>query len=307
MARIASVNVSKVRRTAKRPVESAEAVEGAGLAGDGHSGPGDRQLSLLSTMSMELMEARGVRGVEYGCCGENLDIRGMELHTLLPGAELALGDEVRVLVTGIGKDNSDGHADNVIEGNIFPEQGAFARVVRGGPVEPGMEVAVRADGLRAGVLTASDSVSRGEREDASGPLLLSLLREAGYATIRYAASADDPEALRRRLCLWCDDASLDLLLTTGGTGLSPRDNTPEATEAVTGRRVPGIPEMLRAMSAEKVRTAWLSRGTAGIRRRTLIVNLPGSRRAVEECLGFLLPLLGHALEVLRGDVSRCGG
>lgn len=307
MARIASVNVSGARGMAKHPVESAEAEVDAGLAGDGHAGPGDRQLSLLSTISMELMQTRGVRGVEYGCCGENLDIRGTELHTLLPDAELALGDGVRVRVTGIGKDNSDGHADDVIEGNIFPEQGAFARVVRGGVLSPGMEVGFPSDRFRAGVLTASDSVSRGEREDGSGPLLLSLLRDAEYAVIRYAASADDPHALRRRLSLWCDDGSLDLLLTTGGTGLSPRDNTPEATEAVTGRRVPGISEMLRSMSAEKVPTAWLSRGTAGVRGGTLIVNLPGSRKAVEECLGFLLPILGHALEVLRGDVSRCGG
>jgi molybdenum cofactor synthesis domain-containing protein len=307
MAGIASVNLSPGRKTAKTPVGRAEAIPDEGLRGDGHSGPGERQLSLLSTHSLDLMEQRGVEGVEYGCCGENIDIEGSEMHSLRPGTVLRLGDSVRVEVTSIGKDNSDGHADDVIPGNLFPEQGAFARVLEGGPLERGMAVELEAGPPAAGVLTVSDSAGRGEREDSSGPLLSELLQRAGLRVVRYAIETDDSQELRRRLGRWCEDGFLDLLATTGGTGLSPRDNTPEATAAVMERPVPGIPEMLRSMSAEKVPTAWLSRGTAGIAGSTLIVNLPGSLKAVEECMGFLLPVMEHALEVLRGQVHRCGG
>ena len=307
MATIASVNVSPNRRTRKTPVGSAVAETDQGLRGDGHAGPGPRQLSLLSNISLDLMEQRGVRGVEHGCCGENLDIEGAELMSLRPGTRLLLGDEVVVRITEIGKDNSDGHADNVIAGNIFPEQGVFAAVERGGSVRQGMEVGFLGSGSLAGVLTVSDSASRGERDDLSGPALLRMLEKVGISVTRYAVCSDDAEELSRRLALWCDDGSVDLLLTTGGTGFSPRDNAPEATAAVIERFVPGIPEMLRSLSAREVPTAWLSRGTAGIRKRTLLVNLPGSRKAVEECLELMLPILDHALEVLRGDVSRCGG
>jgi len=156
------------------------------------------------------------------------------------------------------------------------------------------------------VLTVSDSCSRGHREDGSGPAIINLLEEAGYRLADYRICADGVEEVSkavRDLCL----PETSLLLTTGGTGFSPRDMTPEATEQECSRRVPGIPEMLRQLSAEKVKTAWLSRGTAGIRGTTLVINLPGSVKAVTQCVGFLLPVLDHALEVLAGSVTRCGG
>ena len=156
------------------------------------------------------------------------------------------------------------------------------------------------------VLTVSDSCSRGEREDGSGPAIVQALENAGHTLVKYSITEDGEESVARALTELSTPVT-DLLLTTGGTGFSPRDLTPEATEKVCHRKVPGIPEMLRYMSSEKVRTAWLSRGTAGIRGNTLIINLPGSVKAVKECVAFLLPVLGHALEVLRGSVSRCGG
>ncbi len=155
------------------------------------------------------------------------------------------------------------------------------------------------------VLTVSDSCSRGEREDGSGPVIVRLLEEAGYSLVEHRLTEDGIEPVSSALTDLCKPGT-DLLLTTGGTGFSPRDFTPEATCRVSERNVPGIPEMLRYRSSEKVETAWLSRGTAGIRGSTLIVNLPGSVKAVGECVEFLLPLLGHALEVLRGSVTRCG-
>jgi len=166
------------------------------------------------------------------------------------------------------------------------------------------------DGLtaaRAGVMTVSDSCSRGEREDGSGPALREALEGAGFTVTRVAVVPDDRPRIAALLGGWCDEGSCDLILTTGGTGFSPTDCTPEAMHDVIQRWVPGLPEMLRAKSAGKVETAWLSRGLAGIRGTTLIVNLPGSRRAATECFEFLVPLLPHALEVLAGRTFRCGG
>jgi len=161
--------------------------------------------------------------------------------------------------------------------------------------------------LRAAVLTVSTSCSRGEREDSSGPALRSALESAGFAVIRSAVVADDREAIAAALRGWADAGGCSLILTTGGTGFSPTDCTPEATLDVVERLVPGVPELLRSKSAETVPAAWLSRGTAGIRGTTLVVNLPGSRRAVEECFAIMRPLLPHALEVLAGEAHRCGG
>lgn len=155
------------------------------------------------------------------------------------------------------------------------------------------------------VLTVSDSCSRGEREDGSGPAVIELMEKHGYTLADYRITEDGLEPVSLAVAEMCKPG-VDLLLTTGGTGFSPRDYTPEATDRVCGRKVPGLPEMLRQKSSEKVQTAWLSRGTAGIRGGTLVVNLPGSIKAVRECVEFLVPVLKHALEVLGGNVFRCG-
>jgi len=155
------------------------------------------------------------------------------------------------------------------------------------------------------VLTVSDSCAAGLREDGSGPGIIGVMTGAGYTLVESMVVPDGIESVVSALCKLCGGASL--VLTTGGTGLSPRDFTPEATIKVCERLVPGVSEMLRARSAEKVGSAWLGRGCSGIRNGSLVVNLPGSVKAVCECLDFLIPLLPHALEVLAGDVGRCGG
>lgn len=155
------------------------------------------------------------------------------------------------------------------------------------------------------VLTVSDSCAAGLREDGSGPEIVRVMSGAGYTIVESMVVPDGTEPVASALVKLCGAASL--VLTTGGTGLSPRDFTPEATVKVCERLVPGISEMLRARSAEKVGSAWLGRGCAGIRQGSLVVNLPGSVKAVRECLEFLIPILPHALEVLTGDAGRCGG
>lgn len=160
-------------------------------------------------------------------------------------------------------------------------------------------------GFRAYVLTASDAGSRGEREDLSGPAAEELLRTAGYEIAGYAMLPDERDQLAAKMREVADGDLADLLVTTGGTGFSPRDCTPEATADVTERAVPGIPEAMRLFSLQLTPRAMLSRAAAGIRKGTLIVNLPGSPKAVRECLEYILPALEHGLEILRGTASNC--
>ncbi|MGB9839673.1 MogA/MoaB family molybdenum cofactor biosynthesis protein [Thermovenabulum sp.] len=159
--------------------------------------------------------------------------------------------------------------------------------------------------LRVGVITASDRGYRGEREDLSGKVIEEMVKEINGVVEEYKVLPDDLEVIKKEL-INMSDKGLDLILTTGGTGLSPRDNTPEATLAVVEKLVPGIPEAMRMASLAKTPHAMLSRAVAGIRGKTLIVNLPGSPKGVRENLSVILPALPHAVEVLRGEVKDCG-
>ncbi|MFZ5634465.1 MAG: MogA/MoaB family molybdenum cofactor biosynthesis protein [Bacillota bacterium] len=159
---------------------------------------------------------------------------------------------------------------------------------------------------RVGILTASDKGAAGEREDKSAGAIREIIAGLGWQAAVYRIVPDDPEAIRDALTDMVDREGLDLILTTGGTGFSPRDNTPEATKSVIEREVPGIPEVMRAVSLKKTSRAMLSRATAGIRKRTLIINLPGSQKAVRECLEAILDALPHGLEILTGRGGECG-
>jgi molybdopterin adenylyltransferase len=160
---------------------------------------------------------------------------------------------------------------------------------------------------RAAVLTISDRGSRGERDDLSGPAVQDMLRNSGFTIAHYEVLPDDGPLIQERLRSLADDSCMDLIVTTGGTGLTPRDVTPEATLAVIERQVPGIAEAMRFSSLTKTPHAMLSRAVAGTRGRTLIINLPGSLRGARENLQVVLPALDHALEKIKGDQSECGG
>ncbi len=160
--------------------------------------------------------------------------------------------------------------------------------------------------MRAGILTVSDRGARGEREDRSGEILKDRLNKAGFEVVSYQIVPDEYEEILAILIDWCDREGLDLILTTGGTGLSPRDVTPEATRAALEKEIPGISEALRAYGLRFTPHAMLSRGLAGIRGKTLIINLPGSPRAVEESWEVLAPVLRHAIEKIRGSEAECG-
>lgn len=158
-----------------------------------------------------------------------------------------------------------------------------------------------------GIITLSDKGASGLREDKSGPAIKEMLEADGHFQVaEQILLSDDRDVLEKELVRLADEEKVNLVLTTGGTGLSPRDNAPEATLAVAERQVPGIAEYMRAKSFEITPKAMLSRGAAVIRRQTLIINLPGSPKAVRENLGFIMPAIGHGLDIMLGLDGECG-
>lgn len=153
---------------------------------------------------------------------------------------------------------------------------------------------------KAGILTVSDTRSQGLRADTATPLIRRLLEEEGWVVGWTGLIPDDPQRIQERLVELADQQQLPLVITTGGTGLGPRDVTPEATKAVIEREAPGLSEAMRASTATRNPLAWLCRGIAGLRGRTLMVNLPGNPQGAEECLRVLLPILPHALDMMEG-------
>ena len=160
---------------------------------------------------------------------------------------------------------------------------------------------------QAAVITVSEGCSAGTRTDTSGPAVRAMLERAGYRVLHTAVVPDDKLTISRELCRCADELGCDLVLTTGGTGLSPRDVTPEATRAVVHREIPAIPQTMLYASLAITPRAMLSRAAAGIRKGTLIVNLPGSPKAARENLEAVLPALAHGLEMLSGRPADCAG
>ncbi len=301
---VVAVCVSETKGVPKQDVGRARAVEGHGLERDAHAGPWHRQVSLLAEESIEKMRARGL-DVGPGSFAENLTTRGIDLVSIPVGTRLRVGQGVVLELTQIGKECHTGCAIFQQVGEcVMPREGVFAKVLRGGEIETGDAIEV-ARPVSFAVLTVSDKGARGERRDESGDVIERTL--AGIASLAdRRVVPDECERIVEELCRMSDRLGVDLILTTGGTGLGPRDVTPEATRSVIDRPVPGIPEAMRLAGLGKTSHAMLSRAIAGLRRRTLIVNLPGSPKAVEECLAVLMPALPHAMETLRGESGDCG-
>jgi molybdenum cofactor synthesis domain-containing protein len=158
--------------------------------------------------------------------------------------------------------------------------------------------------LTVGILTISDTGARGQRLDESGKIIRDIFSSSGNQVVKYEIVPDEVEIIRQKLAEWADEGATDVIITTGGTGLSQRDVTPEATLSILDKVVPGFAEAMRTKSLEKTPMAMLSRATAGVRGKCLIINLPGSPRAVRECLEVILPAIPHAVEIIKGVVTE---
>ena len=158
--------------------------------------------------------------------------------------------------------------------------------------------------LKLGILTISDKGWQGQREDKSSQAIRDSLSQLDSRVVKYEIVPDEVEVIAGKLAEWADEGSLDIILTTGGTGLGERDVTPEATLSVVGKVVPGFAEAMRAQTFTTTPMAILSRAVAGVRGKCLIINLPGSPKAVRECLGVILPAIPHALEIIKGEVTE---
>jgi len=298
---IKAVCISRERGTIKQNVKEAVLIPRHGLEGDAHAGTWHRQVSLLSQDKVKEFNQRGGMA-EPGDFGENILLEGIDLAALPVGTILECGTP-RLKITQIGKEcHHHCQIYQRVGDCIMPREGVFARVLRGGKIEIGYEMAVEKRTekrkYQAAVITLSDKGSLGEREDKSGPLLQKRLQEAGYEVVEYLLLPDDKEALKKQLIRLSDQRQLDLILTTGGTGFSSRDTTPEATLEIADRNAPGIAEAIRSYSMKITPHAMLSRGASVIRGKTLIINLPGSPKACGESLDCILGSLPHGLDLL---------
>ena len=306
--KVIAVCTSDRKGIQKTPVPSIRLLPGFGIEGDAHAGKWHRQVSLLGLEKIEAFRARGAN-VDFGAFGENIIMEGFDLRSLPVGTRFRIGGALLEL-TQIGKEcHSHCAIYHQVGDCIMPREGVFTVVLEGGEVKAGDEVElIEADPDRpftAAWITLSDKGAAGQREDKSGPLIGEMLTEAGYNVVEGLLLPDGVEALKTQLIRLADQRQVNVIFTTGGTGFSPRDVTPEATIAVCDRMAPGIAEAIRAYSMTKTPKAMLSRAAAGIRKESLIINLPGSPKAVRECLEFLLDPLEHGLEILLGRDGEC--
>ena len=308
MGKVLGICVSEKRGTQKKEVNEAVLKENWGIEGDAHAGDWHRQVSLLSFEKIEAFRERGA-DVDFGAFGENLIVEGYDLRRLPVGTRFRIGEAVLEL-TQIGKEcHSHCEIYKKMGDCIMPREGVFTEVVKGGRIRKGDAVEMEAPSpdrpYTAAVITLSDTGVKGEREDKSGPKICELAEAAGYQIRETLLLADGIEPLKSQLIRLADQRQMDVIFTTGGTGFSERDLTPEATIQACDRMANGIADAIRNYSMTITPRAMFSRAVSGIRGKTLIINLPGSPKAVAEALEFLLPQLDHGLDILRGTGGEC--
>ncbi len=302
MGIVKAVCISPEKGTVKKNVGKAKLIENFGVENDAHAGSG-RQVSLLSYEIEEAFNNKVDIEIGPGVFGENLLVSGFDFKKCAIGTRFSCGDVI-LEITQIGKTCHEGCNIRQVAGDcIMPREGVFAKVVRGGEIAVGDEMKVIPRKHTAAVITASDRCYAGVRDDVSGPLLKNTLVENGYDVISYDLLSDDENVIYEKLKDIADNECPDVIFTTGGTGFSVRDSVPEATIRVGERNVPGISQAIRNYSLEITPKAMLSRAESVIRKRTIIINLPGSPKAVKECVEFVLPALGHGIDILRGEVD----
>ena len=308
MGKILGICISEKRGTEKHEIQEANLVKDWGIEGDAHGGKWHRQVSLLSFEKIEDFRAKGAE-VDFGAFGENLIVEGYDLRALPVGTRFQIGDAVLEL-TQIGKEcHSHCQIYKRMGDCIMPREGVFTEVVKSGHIKVGDEITMippkKDRPFTAAVITLSDKGAAGEREDKSGPKIVEMIKEAGYDVKETLLLPDGRTALEKQLIRLADQRQINVIFTTGGTGFAERDVTPEATIAVCERMANGIADAIRNYSMTITPRAMFSRAVSGIRKRTLIINLPGSPKAVQEALEFLLPHLDHGIGILRGSEGEC--
>lgn len=304
---VKAVCVSKKRGTEKVNVQSALFIEDYGIENDAHAGKWHRQVSLLSYDQVQVFQQKGA-DVHDGSFGENLLVEGIDFQHLPVGTRLQC-QQVILEITQIGKECHNHCQIYQRMGEcIMPTQGVFAKVIQGGNIKVGDQMIVVPhiqEQLTAAVITLSDKGSQGLREDTSGKKVKKILEDHNYRVEEYLILSDEQEQLEQQLIRLSDQRQVNLIITTGGTGFSPRDHTPEATMNIMTRNAPGISEAIRYESMKYTKRAMLSRGASVIRHSTLIVNLPGSTKAVEESMDIIIDTLRHGINVLCQREQEC--
>jgi molybdopterin adenylyltransferase len=302
--KILSVNISEKKGTIKKPVEEIT-LNHYGVMQDAHAGAWHRQVSLLGKESVDRFSQQAGRSIAYGEFAENLTTEGVELVKTSP-LDRFVGQHVELEVTQIGKE-CHGTSCAIFKevGNcVMPKEGIFARVIRQGSVKPGDVLKYVPRVFRFHVVTLSDRASRGDYEDRSGPRIIEILkqhfeqRQRGIH-IDHSIIPDDAGSLSVSVEKAVYE-ELDVIITTGGTGIGPRDITVETIEPMLDKEIPGIMEMIRVKYGEKKPNALLSRGVAGLIGGTLVYTLPGSVRAVNEYMSEILKTMEHLIYMRHG-------
>lgn len=299
---VLAVNVSEKKGTIKHPVDEIELFEN-GVKGDAHSGAWHRQVSMLATESIQKFEKKANRKIKFGEFAENITTKGMELFHTKP-FDRFISDQFELEVTQIGKKC---HGDNCAifreVGNcVMPKEGIFVRVKKGGIMKAGDNLEYMPKVFKARIITLSDRASSGEYEDRSGPQITELLSEyfdkiKWRLEIENVLIPDDPNQLAALL----DDSKnkqIDMVFTTGGTGIGPKDFTPEVVKDFLDKEIPGVMELIRMKYGQEKPNALLSRGICGVMGESLVYAMPGSVKAVKEYMVEITNTLQHLIFML---------
>ncbi len=302
--KILSVNISEKKGTIKKAVDSIE-LTSLGVVNDAHAGKWHRQVSLLGNESVKKFEEKAERKINFGEFAENITTEGILLYNTHP-LDILKNNDITLEITQIGKHcHGDGCAIYREVGNcVMPKEGIFARVIRGGTLKAGDILEYYPKIYKALILTLSDRASAGEYEDRSGARIKEILEKYASETgiiiaINHVIIPDDAGLLTFHL-QQAGEEHVDFVFTTGGTGVGPRDITPETVKPLLDKEIPGIMEMIRCKYGQEKPNALLSRGVAGLMGSSLVYTLPGSVKAVNEYMEEILKTLNHLVYMLYG-------
>lgn len=301
---VVSVNISEKKGTIKKPVEVINITD-MGVENDAHAGDWHRQVSLLGKESIEKFESVLGRRIEFGEFAENITTEGITLYKTKPGDRLFIGD-VELEITQIGK-KCHGEGCQIfsqVGKCVMPKEGIFAKVIKTGKIKPGDEVKYLPKVIKIQIVTLSDRASKGEYKDLSGPKIYEMITNY-YKSLEMEYFIDnqvipDDASMLNDLLLNARDEMYDVLITTGGTGIGPRDITIETVKPLLDKEIPGIMEMIRIKYGQEKPNALLSRGVAGVMGQTLVYTLPGSVKGVQEYMTEILKTLQHLIYMLHG-------